>query len=99
NMTLGLPPEVEEEIKRHPEIKWTHVAREALIEKAERMRKLDILEKYLDKNEFSDEDLRWMEEHDWHPVDEKRLKREFVSTLEKTRKGSFKKISSLEELG
>ncbi len=30
NMTMALPPELHKQMKKHPEIKWTQVAREAL---------------------------------------------------------------------
>lgn len=33
HMTLGIPDETYAEIKRHPEIKWSEVARQAIIEK------------------------------------------------------------------
>ena len=33
-MTLGIPDETYLEIKRHPEIKWSEVARQAIVEKA-----------------------------------------------------------------
>jgi hypothetical protein len=98
NMTLAVPKEVLEEMKNHPDIKWTHVAREALIAKADRMRKLDILEKYLDKEPFTEEEVKWMDERDWHPVDERELRKDFVSKIEKVRGGKFKKIASANEL-
>ena len=34
HMTLGIPDETYAEIKRHPEIKWSEVARQAIVEKA-----------------------------------------------------------------
>ena len=97
-MTLSLPLEVEAEIRRHPEIKWTEVARAALLEKADRMSKLEILEKYLDKIPLADEDKEWMEEHDWHPVDERDFQPGFAMELEKISRGKFRKISSLAEI-
>jgi len=39
NMTLAIPKELHATIKEHPEIKWTQVARAALEEKAELLRK------------------------------------------------------------
>ncbi len=63
------------------------------------MRKLDLLEKYLDKEPFSNEERVWMEEHDWHPVDEREFQRDLVSKVEKMRGGRFRKIASVSELG
>lgn len=34
HMTLGIPDETYAEIKRHPEIKWSEVARQAIMAKA-----------------------------------------------------------------
>ncbi len=34
HITLGIPDETYAEIKRHPEIKWSEVARQAIVEKA-----------------------------------------------------------------
>jgi len=39
NMTLAIPKELHAVMKTHPEIKWTHVARAALEEKAEFLKK------------------------------------------------------------
>lgn len=86
NLTLALPQEVIKEMEHHPDIKWTHVAREALIKKAEQMRKLDILSKYLEHQEPSDSDYAWMDEHDWHPVDEMKLKKSFVDKMKRIKK-------------
>lgn len=99
NITLYVPSDVEQEMKSHPEIKWTQVVREALIEKARRLRKLGILEKHLDKLPFGEEDLEWMDENDWHPVDEAQLKPGFAEKLYKIRRGEFRKVSSLAEIG
>lgn len=98
NLTLALPQEVIEEMKHHPDIKWTQVAREALVKKAEHLRKLDILSKYLEHKAFSEEDLKWMDENDWHPVDEAQLKKSFVDKMEKISGHKTRKIGSLKDL-
>ena len=98
NITLYLPDEVNRQMRNHPEIRWTQVVREALVEKAQRLRKLEILEKYLDKAPFDASDLEWMDENDWHPVDEKQLAVEMAAKLRKISKGTFRKVSSLDEI-
>ncbi len=39
HVTLSVPDEVYEEMKRHPEIKWSEVARKSIIEKTTLLRK------------------------------------------------------------
>ena len=54
NMTLAIPDDLREMMKRHPEIKWSVVARQALREYAE---KLDRLEELLQESELTEEDI------------------------------------------
>lgn len=53
NMTLAIPEELHEIIKRYPEIKWSEVARQAIWDKA---RKLDLMDKLLAKSKLTEED-------------------------------------------
>ncbi|MEW5955708.1 MAG: hypothetical protein AB1626_04205 [Candidatus Micrarchaeota archaeon] len=98
NVTLSLPNDLAAVVKTHPEIKWTQVMREAVAAKAERMMKVRLLEKYLDHEPFTDDEIAWMDEHDWHPVDERELKPEFSRELAKRSKGRFVKAKSVEDL-
>ena len=34
NMTLAIPDEISKVLKRHPEIRWTELARQAVVKKA-----------------------------------------------------------------
>jgi len=43
NLTLSVPDDLYEEMKRHPEIRWSEVARQALARKLEDLRRLDTL--------------------------------------------------------
>jgi hypothetical protein len=54
NMTLAIPEDLREMMKRHPEIKWSVVARRALRKYAERLDRLDIL---LQDSELTEEDV------------------------------------------
>ena len=98
NITLSVSGELEKLIKEHPEIKWTELARQGMLSKAEKMKKLDLLRKFIDKEPLSEADFVWMDENDWHPVDEMELKREFVAKIEKRSKGKFRKIKNIKEL-
>jgi hypothetical protein len=53
NMTLAIPEELHKIIKKHKEIKWTEVARQAMWEKA---RKLELMDKILSKSELTEKD-------------------------------------------
>ena len=43
NMTLALPEKLHREMKRHPEVKWSEVARRALARELERLQVYDRL--------------------------------------------------------
>ena len=54
NMTLSIPNELHELVKKHSEIKWSEVARKAMWEQA---KKLEIMEKLVKKSKFTEEDV------------------------------------------
>ncbi len=43
NITLSLPADVHEEMRKYPEIRWSEVARQAIIRKVEDLKRLDEL--------------------------------------------------------
>lgn len=45
NMTLSVPVEVHKEMHKYPEIRWSEVARQAIVKKLEDLRRLDELTK------------------------------------------------------
>lgn len=53
NVTLAVPEELHRIMRKHPEIKWSEVARQALWEYA---RKLELLDKIAGKSKLSEED-------------------------------------------
>lgn len=53
NMTLAIPEELTKLMKKHKEIKWSEVAREALWDKA---KKLELMDKILSKSKLTDDD-------------------------------------------
>ncbi len=54
NMTLALPEELHNLMKRHPDVKWSEVARQALWQKAAQ---LDHLDKILAKSKLTEKDV------------------------------------------
>lgn len=53
NMTLAIPEELHRVIRKHSEIKWSEVARQALWAHAE---KLEVLDKILTKSKLTEKD-------------------------------------------
>lgn len=54
NITLSVPKEVHEEMRKHPEIRWSEIARQAIIKK---INDLKILDKILSKSTLKTEDV------------------------------------------
>jgi len=54
NITLSVPDDLYEEMKKHPEIRWSEVARQALVKKLEDLRRLDAL---LSGSKLTDKDV------------------------------------------
>ena len=53
NMTLAVPNDLHEIMRKHTEIKWSEIARQALWEHA---RKLELMDKLLAKSKLTEED-------------------------------------------
>ena len=53
NITLSIPEDLHEKMKRHEEIKWSEVARKAIQKKIE---DLEMLERLTKKNKLTEED-------------------------------------------
>lgn len=53
NMTLAIPEDLYKIIKKHKEIKWTEIARQAMWEQA---RKIELMDNLLSKSELTEED-------------------------------------------
>ena len=53
NITLSLPEELQGVIKKHPEIRWSEVARQAITDFA---KKLEIMEKIARKSKLTEKD-------------------------------------------
>ncbi len=97
NITLSVPENLRMEMDKYTDIRWSEVARNAIAAKMVQLRKLEILRKYVDKEAISEKDWAWMEEHDWHPVDEKPMKPEYIKSLKAAMKAPTKK-TTIDEL-
>ncbi len=86
NITLSIPDAIRVQMDQHSEIKWSEVAKSAIAAKVIELHKLSILKKYIDKEPISEADWAWMDQHDWHPVDELPMKKSFIASLKASRK-------------
>ena len=98
NITLYVPEKVKEKMDSYSEIRWSEVVRQAINKKLIETRKLELLKKYVEQEPFTDEDLAWMDEHDWHPVDEQQMKLSFIKEVQKRSKGKFIRAKKVEDL-
>ncbi|NYZ77001.1 hypothetical protein H0O02_01655 [Candidatus Micrarchaeota archaeon] len=98
NVTLYVPENVKEEMDEHDEIRWSEVVRKAVIGKLKELKKLELLRKYVEKESFTEEDWKWMDENDWHPVDEKEMKLGFIEEMQKRSKERAIQVKKIEDL-
>jgi hypothetical protein len=54
NVTFAVPEELHEIMRRHPEIKWSEIARKAIWEYA---RKLELMERVASESQLSEKDV------------------------------------------
>ncbi|MEK6918078.1 MAG: hypothetical protein AABW51_03970 [Nanoarchaeota archaeon] len=54
NMTLAIPKELHELMRKHKQIKWSEIARQAIWDQA---RKLELMNKILSKSELTEKDV------------------------------------------
>ncbi|MFH1221474.1 MAG: hypothetical protein V1492_00125 [Candidatus Micrarchaeota archaeon] len=86
NVTLYVPDDVRDAMAVHEDIRWSEVARKAILEKLKELKKLELLKKYVERMPLTEADWEWMDENDWHPVDEKDMKLSFIKEVEKRSK-------------
>ena len=53
NMTLALPKDLHKIMRKHKEVRWSEVARQALLNQA---KKMELMEKLLEKSELTEKD-------------------------------------------
>ena len=91
SMTLSVNEELKHELKRFSWINWSEIAKE------ETMKKL-IFENYIKNGNITDEEWKFCERIDWHPVDELPLKEEFKKEIERRKKEKSIKLKSVSEI-
>lgn len=63
-----------------------------------RLMKRDILERYRQTGEITDEDWNFCDRIDWHPADESPLKEEFVEDIRKAKAEHSLKLKSVSDI-
>jgi hypothetical protein len=91
SVSLPLSSSLKDELKLFPWINWSELAREEAMKKV-------IFEKYMRTRMLSEEEIRYCEEIDWHPVDELPFKKSFIKELEKARKQKAIKVENLSDI-
>ena len=98
NVTLSLDKNISKVVQSNKYIKWTEVARDAIKQKATEIRKEEIFNKYMKKQKLSEDDNKFIETIDWHPVDELPLKDSFAKELKKADTEKRIKLKSIKDL-
>lgn len=91
SVTLSVTDKFKEQLKHFQWVNWSEIAKEET-------RKKLIFEKYMQTKEVSDEDWKFCEEIDWHPVDELPIKPEYIEKLKKIKKEKAIKVSSVSDI-
>ena len=91
SLTLSVSEEFKDELKLFPWINWSEIAREETIKKL-------IFENYLKTGTLTDEEWKFCDKTDWHPVDALPLKEEFKKEIKKRRKEKSVKVKSVEDI-
>ncbi len=79
SITVSLDDELKSRLSKFSWVNWSELAREAALKK-------EIFERYIKKGKITEEDEKFCEEIDWHPVDELPLKEEYVKKLKRLEK-------------
>ena len=91
SLTLSISEEFKNQLKEFLWVNWSEIARE------EAMKKL-IFENYLKTGSITDEEWKFCEKINWHPVDELPLKEEYVKKLEAVKKEKSIKMKSVSDI-
>jgi hypothetical protein len=91
SLTFSLDEKSFARMSRFSWVNWSEVAR---VETTKR----EIFERYIRKGELTDEDWKFCEAHDWHPVDRLPLKKEFVAKLKAVKREKSIRVKSVDDI-
>ena len=90
SLTMPVSEEFKAEIKHFSWVNWSELSREESMKK-------EIFEEYIKTGKLSDENWKFCDSIDWHPVDWLPLREEYVEKLKKRMKSPRGKPMTLEE--
>lgn len=88
SVTLSISDEFKEQLKQFPWVNWSEIAKEETLKKI-------IYEQYMKTGTISEEDWKFCEKIDWHPVDELPIKKDYLKKLNKIKKEKSLRIDSI----
>ena len=91
SLTLSVSDELKNQLKEFLWVNWSEIAREEAIKKL-------IFENYIKTGSITDEEWKFCEKIDWHPVDELPLKEEFKKEMKRRKKEKSIKLKSVSEI-
>jgi hypothetical protein len=91
SLTLSVPEDFKEQLKHFLWVNWSEIAREEAIKKL-------IFENYIKTGKITDEEWKFCEKIDWHPVDELPLKEDYIKKLEARKKEKSIKMNSVSDI-
>ena len=91
SVTLSVTNYFKDQLKHFQWVNWSEIAKEET-------RKKIIFEKYMQTKEISDEDWKFCDEIDWHPVDELPIEPEYLEKLKKIKKERSIKVSNISDI-
>ena len=90
-ITIPLKESFKQRISKFSWVNWSDVGREETMKK-------ELFDKYVKAGTLSDEEWKFCEKIDWHPVDELPLKEEFKKEMERRKKEKSIKLKSVSEI-
>ena len=91
SLTLSVSDEFKAQLKNFLWVNWSEIAREEATKKI-------IFENFLKNKNISDEEWKFCEKTDWHPVDELPIKEEYIKKLETIKKEKSIKFNSVSDI-
>lgn len=91
SLTISVSEELKNRLKNFSWVNWSEIARE------ESMKKL-IFENYIKNGKITDDEWKFCDKIDWHPVDELSLREDFKKKLEKIKKEKSIRLKSVSEI-
>ena len=91
SLTMSASDEFKSEIAHFSWINWSNIAQEEFCKK-------EMFERFIASGSITDEDEKFCDSIDWHPVDELPLKESFIKEINARKKEQSVKYASVDKL-